>query len=216
MRTLDGLPAPSRSGRFAALTLAIAAVSPSFPSRNVHAQGSPAAATTAVAPAPGVDEVRVALDKYRDPIVAVHDGYFSTLVCTEFPEPGAAGELPYPAGGMGIHFLNPGLMGAPLDPLHPQVLLYDVEGDSLRLIAAEWFVPLATGVKARPHLFGRPFDGPMEGHHPIMPAGLHHYDLHVWLWKTNPAGMFSPTNAAVTCPKTGYSVSERAPKLVSP
>ena len=49
-------------------------------------------------------------------------------------------------------------------------------------------MPLATGVKERPQLFGRPFDGPMEGHHPLMPRDLHHYDLHVWLWKDNPAG----------------------------
>jgi hypothetical protein len=35
------------------------------------------------------------------------------------------------------------------------------------------------------------FSGPMEGHEPLMPPGLHHYDLHVWLWKDNPEGIFS-------------------------
>ena len=30
----------------------------------------------------------------------------------------------------------------------------------------------------------------MEGHEPLMPHGMHHYDLHVWLWKENPAGLF--------------------------
>jgi hypothetical protein len=43
---------------------------------------------------------------------------------------------------------------------------------------------------------------------------LHHYDLHVWLWKDNPAGLFSPTNPAVKCPKGSYSFTETAPKLV--
>jgi hypothetical protein len=54
----------------------------------------------------------------------------------------------------------------------------------------------------------------MEGHEPLQPRGLHHYDLHVWLWKNNPAGMFSPTNPAVKCPKGSYSFKEHAPKMV--
>jgi hypothetical protein len=54
----------------------------------------------------------------------------------------------------------------------------------------------------------------MEGHAPIMPAGLSHWDLHVWLWKNNASGMFSPTNPAVKCPATGYSFSGDAPKMV--
>ena len=29
--------------------------------------------------------VRTALDKYQDPIVAIRDGYFSTLGCIDFP-----------------------------------------------------------------------------------------------------------------------------------
>jgi hypothetical protein len=94
------------------------------------------------------------------------------------------------------------------------VLLYEQVGDKLRLTAAEWFVPLSPAVTARPQLFGQPFDGPMAGHHPLMPEMLHHYDLHVWLWKKNPSGMFSPTNPTVKCDKPGYSLSEEAPKLL--
>ena len=163
---------------------------------------------------PELEKVRAALDKYQDPIVAVHDGYFSTLACVEFPAAGGPGEVPYPAGGMGVHFFNVTLMGPEVDPLHPQVLVYEPRGDKLALVAAEWFVPLSTGIKGRPQLFGKPFDGPMEGHHPLMPGTMHHYDLHVWLWKNNPAGMFSPTNPDLKCPKTGYSFAEKAPKVV--
>ena len=72
----------------------------------------------------------------------------------------------------------------------------------LRLAGAEWFVPLAI-VKERPRLFNQDLQGPMEGHEPVMPAELAHYDLHVWLFKNNPDGMFAPTNPAVQC--TGYS-----------
>lgn len=162
-----------------------------------------------------LEQVRAALQKYDDPITAIHDGYFSTLGCVEYPEPGGAGHAPYPGGGMGVHFLNASLIGQPLDPLKPTVLLYEPEGNRLRLVAVEWFVPLATGVKQRPKLFGAEFDGPMEGHHPLMPLGLHHYDLHVWLFKDNPVGLFRPTNPAVKCGAYPFSFSQHPPKLVS-
>src|SRR4029078_716459 len=100
------------------------------------------------------------------------------------------------------------------DPAKPPVLIYEPAGDKLRLVAAEWFVPLATGVKERPTLFGRPFDGPMEGHQPIMPASMTHYDLHVWLFKKNPYGMFNATNPDVKCGKYAYTSNEDAPKIV--
>lgn len=163
---------------------------------------------------PELEKVRAALAKYEDPVVAIHDGYFSTLGCIEYPRPAAPGHIPYPPGGMGIHFLNPRLIGPVPDPQRPQILIYEPAGDKLRLVAVEWFIPLATGVKERPSIFGQPFDGPMEGHHPLLPAGLHHYDLHVWLFKANPAGLFSPTNPSVTCGAYGYSFKEDAPMFV--
>lgn len=164
---------------------------------------------------PELQKVRAALEKYQDPYVAVRDGYFSTLGCVEYPKAGGGpGRLPYPAGGMGIHFLNPRLIGPVPDPMRPTILLYAPDGDKLRLVGAEWFIPLATGIKDRPQLFGRPFDGPMEGHEPLLPQDLHHYDLHVWLWVPSPGGLFSPTNPNVKCGKYGYTLSEEAPKVV--
>lgn len=163
-----------------------------------------------------LEKIRAALQKYEDPIVAVHDGYFSTLGCVEVPKTGAPGTVPaYVVGAMGIHFLNPSLLGPEVDPLRPQILLYEPTGGKLRLVGAEWFVPLATGVKARPSLFGAPFDGPMQGHHPLLPLDLHHYDLHVWLWKENPAGLFKPTNPAVKCGDYTYTVKIDAPRIVT-
>ena len=159
--------------------------------------------------------VRSALDKYKDPIVAVHDGYLSTVGCVEYPKGGGEGTMHYAPGGMGVHFLNPQLIGgAPLDPAKPQVLIYEPAGNELRLVAAEWFVPMQAAGPGRPKIFGKELEGPMEGHHPLMPEGLHHFDLHVWLWKANPAGVYAPTNSAVSCPKGAYSFAENAPKLV--
>lgn len=181
----------------AVLSLAVAAP--------LAAQAPSMAATNAM-PAE-MERVRAALDRYRNPLNAVHDGYFSTVACITYPVPGHAGETPFPAGGMGVHFLNFSLVGQPLDTLRPQVLIYEPVRDSLRLVAAEWFVPVAASAE-RPTLFGRPFDGPMDGHQPIMPPELRHWDLHVWLWKANPAGMFTPTNPAVRCPNRPYTARE--------
>jgi hypothetical protein len=163
---------------------------------------------------PELEKVRAALDRYRDPYVAVRDGYFSTVGCVHYPQPGGAGRVPYQAGGMGIHFLNPQLIGPVADPMRPAILIYEPDGDKLRLVAAEWFIPLATGIKERPVVFGQPFDGPMEGHEPLLPQGLHHYDLHVWLWKENPLGLFAPTNPKVTCGGYGHSLAEEAPHIM--
>ena len=163
---------------------------------------------------PELQRVREALDKYRDPVVAVHDGYWSTVGCVTYPKPGGPGEVPYKPGSMGVHFVNFGLLGTALDPLKPQILVYEPVGGKLELVAAEWFVPLSPQVKERPQLFGRPFDGPMAGHHPLQPKGLNHYDLHVWLWKENPSGMFAPTNPSVKCPKGPYTFEEAAPRIV--
>ena len=81
---------------------------------------------------PGMPElslVRSALEKYKDPYVAVHDGYFSTLGCVEFERPAAAGHVPYTPGGMGVHLLNVGLIGPVPDAAKPQVLFYEPDGD---------------------------------------------------------------------------------------
>jgi hypothetical protein len=190
---------------FAALALAVAI--PALAS-------APAAAREPRDLSPELQRVRAALDKYKDPVVAVHDGYWSTVGCVTYPKAGGAGAVPYKPGGMGVHFVNFGLLGKPLDPLKPQILVYEPAGGKLRLVAAEWFVPITPEVKARPQLFGQLFDGPMEGHDPLQPKGLHHYDLHAWLWKENPSGIFAPTNPRVKCPKGPYTLEEAAPAIV--
>lgn len=162
-----------------------------------------------------LDSMRAALSRYRDVVLAVHDGYFSTVYCVHIPRAGEPGQVPYRPGGMGVHFLNMQTISPVPSPDRPQVLLYEPDGDSLRLIGAEWFIPLATGVRERPQLLGQPFDGPMEGHHPLMPADLTHYDLHVWLYKPNPNGIFSATNSNVRCGNYRYRMSEQAPRLVA-
>lgn len=106
-------------------------------------------------------------------------------------------------GAMGIHAVNPALIADPaINPTQPEILLYLPKANGqLELIGVEYFKVdadqnLATDAD-RPSVFGQPFDGPMPGHTPTMPI---HYDLHVWFWADNPAGMFAPFNPSLSCP----------------
>ena len=171
---------------------------------------APAAAQTSNTSATSADlqAARTALAKYSDPIVAVRDGYFSTLACVDFPQAVQDGPVSYPAGAMGVHFLNPANIGPKLDPTKPQILIYEPQGDRLVLVAAEWFVPVQVAGNTPPSIFGQQLNGPMDGHEPIIPASLRHYDLHVWLWKDNPKGVFTSTNASVKCtPGSPYTLA---------
>lgn len=207
---------PQRTGLGAAVWLVLAATIVTPARNDVRAQVTQQGTASAT-----LANVKAALDKYKDPVAAVRDGYFSTLGCVDYPAGGmdhgqmASGTMQYKPGAMGVHFLNPALIGPSLDPLKPQVLLYEPVGDKLVLTGAEWFVPTSVS-KTAPTIFGQTLQGPMEGHEPILPAQLHHWDLHVWLWKDNPNGMFHATNSAVKCPKGAYTFAEKAPKVVTP
>ena len=120
-------------------------------------------------------------------------GYAATGECAQDPK----------YGGMGIHYANPELVAdGELDMTKPEILVYQpMPSGKLRLGAIEYFQAdadqdLATDPD-RPYLFGMPFDGPMLGHEPGMPI---HYDLHVWLYRHNPAGRFAMWNPRVHCP----------------
>ncbi|MFB7247642.1 hypothetical protein ACFCYX_34865 [Streptomyces populi] len=130
--------------------------------------------------------------KYRDEKVALADGYVPHQ-CSSDP----AGH-----GSMGYHYFNESRYGS-LDPAKPAALLFEDGKDGKRRLAGvEWIVldsdqNLKTS-KDRPSMFGgQKFDGPMPGHYPGMPI---HYDLHVWLWKQNPNGLFDRWNPRVKCP----------------
>lgn len=168
------------------------------------AQAKPSAASMS----PELEAAKAALAKYSDPLVAVKEGYFSTIACIDFPKGATDGPIVYPPGAMGIHFLNTANIGPTLDPTKPQVLLYEDVGGKLKLTGAEWFMPVQAANGVAPAIFGQTLAGPMDGHEPIMPAGLRHYDLHVWFWKDNPRGMFTSTNKAVKCgPKAPYTIA---------
>jgi hypothetical protein len=160
-----------------------------------------------------LDKLRQALEKYQDPYAAVHDLYLSTVGCVHYSGEKIEGHMDYPKGAMGVHFVNLTVGGPAPDPMRPNVLIYEPDGGKLRLVAAEWLVPVAAA-KERPSLFGQPFQGPMEGHEPLIPKDFIHYDLHAWLFKDNPLGMFSPTNPEVKCDGYDFVLLEKPTKMV--
>src|ERR1051326_7516446 len=100
-----------RTRIIAVLTIALIAA-PAAPTAQVKQQGKAAAGGNAAA----IAAVKAALDKYKDPIAAVRDGYFSTVGCIDFPTGGSEhGSMEYKPGAMGVHFLNPALIGPKLD-----------------------------------------------------------------------------------------------------
>jgi hypothetical protein len=125
-----------------------------------------------------------AVATYADSAAAISAGYVDTMECVSSPD-----------GGMGVHFVNDTIMGVSAD--QPHVLMYEPDGSGgLELIGVEWFVPSAA-VTSAPELFGQTFEGPMPGHDANQPE---HYELHMWLHRANPAGMFAGFNTSVSCP----------------
>lgn len=145
-------------------------------------------------------KVRAATAKYHDLAVAEAAGYQVVGECVfDEPDPDVPGDVS--EGVMGYHYVNFGLFEAPLKATEPAGLLYLPDKDGvLHLAGVEYFKideDQSTETNDdKPSLFGEPFAGPMDGHGPGMPI---HYDLHVWVWKHNPSGMFYEWNPAGSC-----------------
>jgi hypothetical protein len=117
------------------------------------------------------------------------DGYEPTSHCVEAPG----------LGGMGYHWLNPGLIDPLFNPAEPEVVLYEVgPGGNLRLVAVEYIV-IDVG-QDRPSLGAQQFD---IGGTPVQDP---HWSLHVWLHKENPAGTFAPFNPDVSCSQDAHTM----------
>jgi hypothetical protein len=136
-------------------------------------------------------EARAAFDQLRTVEQAQAAGYVEASSC-----------IP----GEGAHYIKPSLaQDAVLSPSQPELLMFALGSDrKLELVGLEYWRADADGEKStasdRPSLFGHAFDGPMDGHDPGMPV---HYDLHVWLGRTNPDGPFAVPNPSIGCPGIG-------------
>jgi hypothetical protein len=178
------------------------------------------AAAGAPAPAAGeptLDELRAATARFRDVKVALAEGYINPVNSCETA---TAMGMDKALGGMGIHFFRPDLLGiaGPPNPRvtgtgthtdfrKPAILIYEPRADgTLELVAIENLVFekawKEAGNKGRPSFHGIVYEHmaddpntPADEAHMFEP----HYDKHVWLWRDNPKGVFTPFNPSVTC-----------------
>jgi hypothetical protein len=140
-----------------------------------------------------------ALDAVRDATAAYHDldaagdaGYGLFYQCTDNEALDAA---------MGQHFADVSRVLDPtIDPLDPEVIVYEPERDGgYRLVAVEWVVFQADWDALHdgaPELFGQTFEAIPAGNRYGLPP---FYELHAWIWKGNPSGVFADWNPNVTC-----------------
>jgi hypothetical protein len=139
---------------------------------------------------------RQATAKFRNLDVAKAAGYgllvdAAGIACIDKPG----------VGGMGVHYVNGGLVGdAAVDPAKPEALVYaPTESGRLRLVALEYvvFQTAWDAIHASPPtLFGQEFELVLAGNRYGLPA---FYELHAWVWKHNPLGLFNDWNPRVTC-----------------
>lgn len=158
-------------------------------------------------------QVRRATARFHDIDKAFEAGY-----TVWSPDPFVAGATcasdPAGAGQMGYHLVNVALRGSPANPaagdatidmLQPEMLLYEKRADGkLHLVGVEYLVFKAAwervhGVGAAPPtVMGQPLPLSTHTFTPTGPA-IAHYEVHVWIWSSNPLGMFAPWNPTVTC-----------------
>jgi hypothetical protein len=105
-----------------------------------------------------------------------------------------------PLGAMGIHYVNGSYVGdTNLDPTKPEALVYEPKNGRLKLVALEYIVFQAAwdaSHSSRPSLFGHEFGLVSAPNRFGIPA---FYELHAWVWKPNPSGMFFEWNPRASC-----------------
>jgi hypothetical protein len=102
-------------------------------------------------------------------------------------------------GVMGIHYVNGGLLldGA-VNAATPEALVYQqLPNGNLHLVAVEYIVFYGMWAKSSPpSLFGQQFKLIAKPNRYGLDA---FYELHAWIWKDNPDGMFKDWNPRGAC-----------------
>ncbi|MDN3670716.1 hypothetical protein QWY93_15435 [Echinicola jeungdonensis] len=135
-----------------------------------------------------LSNLRKATAKYHRLEVAEENGYEMGSECVSVPG----------LGGMGYHFVNFPAITEGYDPANPQALLYEkTENGHMQLVAVEFVIDKAfwDAENDQPPFFGsREFD-----FDDAMALPFPNYQLHVWIWKNNPEGIFTQFNPKVSC-----------------
>lgn len=162
-------------------------------------------------------EIHKVTKRFQDINVALKEGYIPDPmnICEDGPKMG----FPAHVGAMGVHYFRPDLLqisetkprvngtGTYTDFRNPAVLIYEPQSDgSMELVAIENLVFVKPWHEKHgnklPEFMGYEYfhmvDNPqtkIDEAHMFEP----HYDLHVWLFRENPNGLFTPFNPNVTC-----------------
>ena len=145
-----------------------------------------------------VDDVRDATRDFRSVAKAEAAGYgefadAAGITCIEHQHD----------GGMGVHYVNGKRVGDDkVRSRKPEALVYEpTSSGRLKLVAVEYIVFKSAWREShptgKPRLHGQRFALVPAGNRYGIPA---FYELHLWAWKDNPAGLYADYNPEVTCP----------------
>lgn len=126
-----------------------------------------------------VNQLTAATAKYADIEVATNEGFFD-----------ASGFVP----NMGHHYVLPTRMDGTFELEKPEIILYapDVNGN-MEFVAVEYAVPIED--LDNPGLPPEGFTGDLDEWE--VNTHLSQWQLHVWIIKENPNGIFAPTNPEI-------------------
>lgn len=136
-----------------------------------------------------VRAVKAATARFNSKTQAARAGYMD-------PGPGHCVVVPG-LGAMGYHWVNMDLVDPVYNPLEPEALLYAYDKNGNKKLVGIEYIVIDVG-QDRPHFGDHPFD--INGVPPLMAEKVPHWSLHVWLYESNPNGMFTPLNPNVFCP----------------
>lgn len=139
-----------------------------------------------------LSDIRKATARFHRIEVAQESGYAQGSPCVAHPTLGA----------MGFHYVNFRLVDDEFDPNNPEAVLYELtENGKMRLVAVEFIIDAASWDEENDDV---PYFGDLafDDHRDFLTMGgpqFPHYQLHAWVWKNNPSGIFTKFNPNVKC-----------------
>ncbi|MGQ0816041.1 MAG: hypothetical protein ACT4O1_16540 [Gemmatimonadota bacterium] len=95
-------------------------------------------------------------------------------------------------GGMGYHFGKGSYIDGTVEEMKPEIVMYEpAPNGELKLVGIEYVVPFDKWTSPNPpQLFGHSF---------ARNEMFKVWALHMWIWRDNPAGLFTGWNPTVSC-----------------
>jgi len=126
-----------------------------------------------------VDQLKAATSKYKDINLATTEGFFDV-----------SGFVP----NMGHHYLLPSRVDQVFSLEQPEIILYAPDNNGkMQFVAVEYVTPIAD--LDNPGTPPEGFTGDLDEWE--INTGLSQWQLHVWIVKENPDGIFTPLNLTI-------------------